>query len=258
MIEIVLQDFLAIMFLFLRVAGMVFTAPFISDKQIPVKARLILSLLLAYIVFYAQPEFDYSIQDSVIYIFIYGLKEILVGLTIGLMIKFIFWGISFAGSLIGFQMGLAMAQAFDPSSDTENNVIGTVLSMVAILIFILVNGHHYLIRSVVYSYKIIPIGGMQFTENLYQLLIKYSFEVFILAAKIAAPLIVSFFLINVAGGIISRMIPQMQVFFVLQPLQIGLGFLLITMLIPVYVFFVKNLIELYENKLYDVLRAMVV
>ncbi|MCF8240178.1 MAG: flagellar biosynthetic protein FliR [Melioribacteraceae bacterium] len=256
MIEIAVSNFLFLVLIFLRVSGLVFTAPFLSDSRFPIKAKIGLSIILAYIIFYSMPEIEMPADDSIISIIFIGVKEVLVGLIIGFVMNFIFWGISFAGSLIGFEMGLAMAQAFDSTTEIENNIIGTVLSFLALLIFVLINGHHYLIQSIIYSYKLIPMSGIKLTENFFDLLIKYSAGIFVLAIKISSPLIVSFFLLNIAAGIVSRIIPQMQVFFVLQPLQIGLGLFLLILLIPIYVYFMKNTLELYEFKLMNIIKSI--
>jgi flagellar biosynthetic protein FliR len=86
---------------------------------------------------------------------------------------------------------------------------------------------------------------------------KYAVSVFVIAIKIAAPVLVSFFLIHIAEGIVARVIPQMQVFFVTQPLKIGLGFAMLAMVIPTYVYVIKSLLRSYEESLYQLIKAMV-
>jgi len=123
-------------------------------------------------------------------------------------------------------------------------------------VFLLINGHHYLIRALYTSFSIVPLGNNVINKPVFDLLLKYSASVFVIAVKIAAPILVSFFLIHIAEGILARVIPQMQVFFVTQPLKIGLGFALLAFAVPTYVFVIKGLLRSYEESLFQLIKAM--
>ena len=164
--------------------------------------------------------------------------------------------ISFAGLLVGRDMGLAMSSMFDPISGDDSNNVATLLSMAAVIVFILINGHQFVVQSLSYSFSLIPIGGFSITGEAYELIIKYSGSIFILAVKIASPIIVAFFLIHIASGIISRVSPSFQVFFVLLPLKIGLGVFLIVLVMPLYIYLFRSLIYEYEDKLFELLKAL--
>ncbi|MEW6653176.1 MAG: flagellar biosynthetic protein FliR, partial [Bacteroidota bacterium] len=114
----------------------------------------------------------------------------------------------------------------------------------------------FLISATVASFNIVPLAKYSITEPLIGLIIKYSFATFIIALKIAAPIMVSFFLIHIAEGIIARVIPQIQIMFITQPLKIGLGFLFLSILVPLYIYVIKNLLQAYEDQLSQMLNAM--
>jgi flagellar biosynthesis protein FliR len=124
------------------------------------------------------------------------------------------------------------------------------------MIFLLINGHHYLIRALYTSFSIVPIGKYVVNKPVFDILMKYAASVFIIAFKIAAPIVVSYFLINIAEGIIAKVIPQMQVFFVTQPLKLGLGFAMLAMVVPTYVYVIKGLLRNYEESLFQLIKAM--
>jgi flagellar biosynthetic protein FliR len=189
-------------------------------------------------------------------IIILSIKEAITGLVIGFMLQFVFWGVSYAGTLIGFDMGLTMAEVFNPSADESNNIIGEFLYYGALMIFFIINGHHYIISSLKHSFSVIPLGKFTLTKPVYDLIIVYAASVFVIAVKIASPIMVSFFLIHIAEGIVSRIIPQMQVFFVTQPLKIGIGLLMLPAITPLYLYIIKNLLQDYESKLYNLIEAM--
>ncbi len=256
MTEIFVNDFIKGLLIFVRISGLIFTAPIFNNRGIPTLVRVFLSLVIAYVVFFNVEDISYQYSDGLLPLALMAIKEMITGLIMGFMLNFVFQGIAYAGTLIGFDMGIAMAQAFDPTMETNTNVVGQALSFLAFLIFLMINGHHYVIRALTVSFEVIPVGFYTISEPVVNLLIKYSAGIFVLAVKIASPMIVSFLLINIASGIVARVIPQMNVFFVLHPVKMILGFLLFISTVPIYAYFFKNLLINYENKLLELVRIM--
>lgn len=254
--NILVNDFVTVFLVFLRIVPIFFIAPFFNNNAIPTMAKIFLALIVSYIVFFSIKGFTFDVDKGLLLLAVIGIKEVITGMVIAYSINFIFYGVSFAGMLIGFDIGLSMASAFDPTMDMENNIIGQIFNFVAVLVLLTINGHHYIIRAVSYSFNIIPIGTYVINKNVMQLLINYSAGVFVLAVKIAAPIMISFFLIHIAAGLIARIIPQMQVFFVIQPLQIGLGLFLLIAATPVIIYMLKSVLSEFENLLFDLIKAM--
>lgn len=249
-------DFVIWLMIFVRVSSAMFVSPIFSNEGIPATAKIFVAIILAYVIFMTFNKNGLQISIDGWSIMIIGIKEVLTGLMIGYMLNFVFWGISFAGTLIGFDIGLTMAEVFNPIEGSSNNIIGEFIYFGAVIIFLLINGHHYVIRGLAYSFTIIPIGQFGITDSLFSLLIKYTSTIFIIAVKIASPIMVSFFLLHIAEGILARVIPQMQVFFVVQPIKIGLGLTIIAFVIPLYIFLIKNLLQDYEGKLFTFIQTM--
>lgn len=256
MTNILVGDFILLLLVFLRIISAFLAAPIFSDESFPAIAKIFLAFVISYIVFLTIKSSTVAFQFNIWWLFLNAVKEIATGIVLGYSLNFVFFGIQFAGSLIGFDMGLSMAEVINPGSQTQNNVIGEILYLSAILIFFLINGHHYLIRALALTFKVIPIGSFTMSLPLYLLLVKMAGSVFIIAVKIASPIMVSFFLIHIAEGIISKVIPQMQVFFVTQPVKIGAGFLLLVSISPIYVYVIKNLLKGCEDNLYSIIKAM--
>lgn len=249
-------DFIIVFLIFVRVSTALIASPVFGSKTIPTLPKIFLSLVIAYIVYLT---IDRSVVTNVPtgwMLVILSIKEAITGLVMGFMMQFVFWGVSYAGTLIGFDMGLTMAEVFNPSSEESGNVVGEFLYYGALMIFFLINGHHYIISSIKHSFSVIPLGKFTINKPVYDLIIIYSASIFIIAVKIASPIMVSFFLVHIGEGIISRIIPQMQVFFVTQPLKIGIGLLLLGSITPLYIYVIKNLMQDYENKLYNLIAAM--
>lgn len=256
MINIPLADFIIVFLIFLRIMSAFFTAPIFGHEGLPTLVKIFLSLLIAYIVFLTLDKSDIKVELTLWWLAVNGIKEVITGLIIGFMLNFIFYAVSYAGTIIGFEVELSMANVLNPVDGTNNNVIGEALSMGAIMIFFLINGHHYIISGIVYSFSVVHIGKFSVTQPALELIVKYSASIFIIAMKIASPIVVSYTLIYIAEGIMTRVIPQMQVFFVTQPLIIGLGILMVASIIPVYVYFLRNLLQGYENNLVTFIKAM--
>jgi len=256
MSEILIIDFLTGLMIFIRVSAMFVVAPVYNSNNIPVLVRLALALIVSYIIFFNVGKYPLTENDVLLKLFLFGAKEVFTGVIMGITLNLVFQAISFAGLLVGRDMGLSMSQMFDPASNTDGNIISTVLTLAAVVIFVLINGHHFVIQSLSYSFKIIPIGGFVVNENAYLLLVKYSGSIFILAVKIASPVIVAFFLVHLASGIITRVSPSFQVFFVLLPLKLTLGIFLLALVTPLYVYLFKDLIFQYEEKLFEIVKAI--
>ncbi len=200
--------------------------------------------------------YPFKPDDSLMVLFLFGFKEVLVGIIMGFTLNIVFQGISFAGLLVGRDMGLAMSSMFDPVSGDDGNIVATILSMAAVIVFVLIDGHHFVVQSLAYSFNLIPLGGFAVTESAYELIVKYSGSIFILAVKIASPLIVAYFLIHLASGIIARVSPSFQVFFVLIPLKIGLGLFLLMAVTPLYIYLFRDLMYEYEDKLFEIVKVL--
>lgn len=251
-----ITDFLIVLMIFMRISAALIASPIYGNQAVPVMAKLFLSLVIAYIVFLTIDKDSITISISGWSLFVNSIKEIITGLIIGYMMNMVFYGVSFAGTLIGFDLGLSMAQVFNPLEQENNNVVGEILYYGAMLVFFLINGHHYVISAMSYSFSVVPIGYYSITTPAFDLVIKYAGAVFVIAVKIASPIMVAFFLVHIAEGILARVIPQMQVFFVTQPVKIGLGLAVLAFIAPLYIYLIKNLLQDYENKLFILVQAM--
>jgi flagellar biosynthesis protein FliR len=256
MTEILISDFIIGLFIFLRIMAMIIALPILGHDSIPVIAKVFIAIILSYITFLTIDKTQIQVNPNLIFLMINGAKEILTGFIMGYTLNFIFYGISYAGTLIGFEMGLMFAEVMDPIQGVSSNVVGEVIFYMAMVIFIAINGHHYVISALVASFKVIPIMKSTTSQATVQVITKYSFTVFTIAVKIASPIIVAFFLVHLAEGIIARVIPNIQIFFITQPVKIGLGFVLLAALAPIYVYALKTLLHSYEDQLMELIKAM--
>lgn len=256
MSTMLVSDFVILLLIFVRILSAFVSAPIFSHSAIPVIPKIFIAFVIAYVIFTITDKTKITIEFGTWFLVTNVVKEAIVGLLIGYALNMVFYGISFAGSIIGFDIGLSSAQMLNPLEETESNVIGEVIYFLAMLVFLLINGHHYLIRALYSSFTIVPLGKYVINKPVFDMMLKYSASVFVIAIKISAPILVSYFLIHIAEGIVARVIPQMQVFFVTQPLKIGLGFAILAMVVPTYVYVIKGLLRSYEESLFQLIKAM--
>ncbi len=183
-------------------------------------------------------------------------REVLIGFTIGLATNFIFTGVEFAGHLMGYQMGLAMANVYDPSRATQVSIIGRLLGLMAMLIFLSANGHLLIIMTIKKSFDIIPPYGFHFSEALGDGLLGLSREIFILGLRLAAPVMAVVFFLNLTLGILSKAVPELNMFVVGFAVIIAAGFFVLLITLPVLEGGMEKALEGMWQSLYGLIRVM--
>lgn len=228
---------------FIRMSGLFIIAPIFGRRNIPAYYKIGFSALLALIL---VNTITVPVNDD--YSNIYGytflvVKEFVVGLTIGFAAYIVFSGIYIAGQLIDMQIGFGMVNVLDPLSNIQVSVTTNFYFIISMLIFLSVNGHHLLIQALFDSYKWIPLGGAVYNNNLLNDIIKVTGNMFLIGFKIAAPVVAAILVSDLALGIISRTVPQLNVFVVGMPLKIVLGIAVIIITIPAFAGFIHTLVR---------------
>lgn len=146
--------------------------------------------------------------------------EVLIGLFIGASARIVFAALHVAGSAIAFQSGLAAAAIFDPNEATQGTIPGNFLSMTGLVLLFATDAHHLLLHALASSYAGLPAGSTLPVGDMATLLTRLLGEAFALGIRIAAPLIGVGLLLTLALGVLNRLMPAFQVFFIALPLQL--------------------------------------
>lgn len=219
---------------FARVSGLFLSAPIFSSRQMPGQIKIVTILVLAAMMAYFLPVAAGPAAASPLYMLAAIVLEVLVGYTIGFIAYMLFAGIQLAGQLMDMQMGFAIVNVVDPQSGTQIPLMGNLTQTVALLSYLAVNGHHYLLQAVAQSYQVVPVLGLKLGGAFYRSLFAISAEMFVIALKVAAPLVIAILITDIAMGFIARTVPQMNVFIVGLPLKIMMGLGCLLFLFPVY------------------------
>lgn len=246
-IHVLTGKFIIGILLFIRILGMFASAPFFRQTAIPVKMKVFFSLILATMFTSAfwdeQIVIDFHLWNLVLLVF----KEFMLGASIGFVANVVFWAARFAGGLVDFEMGYQTGAMF--SMEDTPTLVGELKSLITLMIFLFINGHHFLIESLFASVRAVPISHFEITESSAIMLIRVATSVLIIGIKISAPVLVSLFLANLGLVLMARVAPQTNIFVLSFQLKIVIGILVLMGAIPLFVMVTKYSLQGVENEL---------
>jgi len=221
-------------FIFLRVSAITMSIPILSQKSIPILFKAGLAFSISIILLPGIKLENIHYINELIPFGMGIMYEVMLGIVIGLSVRLIFAGIQLAGQIIGFQMGFAIANILDPLTSDQLPIIAQFYNLIALMIFLTINAHHWLFRTMVDSFRLIPPFTFHFDNSFVTHIINLVSYMFIIAIKIAAPVMAVLLLTSVAFGLIARTVPQMNVFVVAMPLKILVGLLFMIFTLPIF------------------------
>lgn len=212
--------------------GLVITLiPGLSGRSVPNQAKVALTVVLALMLgpFVRADAVLLSRIDG----FIVALaQEFLVGLTVGLAVAMLFAAVEMAASIVSFQLGFGLANVFNPTLNVQGTALNTLYLALAALVLFVTNGHHLLLLGLQRSFEAVPVGSARLAAGGEQAMIAMSASMFTDALRIGLPIAGTLLVADVALGILSRMVPQMNVFFVGLSAKVFAGFLLLLLMLP--------------------------
>lgn len=222
-----LSQLFAFLMLFCRLGSAVMLFPVIGDSYVTSRARLIFALAFSLVLTPLLQDRMPPIPASALSTALMILAEITIGVAIGLMVRIILSAMHVAGTIISFQSSLSIASQFDMNSGGQSAVVSNFLTMMSIVIFLQVNMHHVLLNGMVVSYNIFPIGAYPDMGDMTELNSRLAASAFMMGIQLAAPHLVFGLILYLGGGLMARLMPQMQVFYVLMSPQIMAAFFLL-------------------------------
>lgn len=232
---------LAFLITFVRIGTAIMIMPGVGDSFTPANVRLFMALGLALML--APMVADHMPrpvpQDGHLFVLI-G-KEFLIGLFFGMIARMFMSALDVAGTIMSLLSGLGNAQVFNPSAATQGSLIGAFLSVTGSAIVFASDMHHIFFYGVAESYELFPVGGLPDTGSMAQMIAKVFADAFSIGFQLAAPFFVVGLLIYIGMGVLSRLMPQIQVFLIALPLQIMLAHVtLIMVLSAVFMFWLNE------------------
>ncbi len=219
------------MLVFARIGTMLMLLPGLGELSVPVRLRLSAALLLAAVVLpLHQGAYQIDLKSFGPLIGMLG-EELFVGAVLGLAARLTISALQIAGSIVAQQMGLAFVTAVDPTEREQSVIVANFLTMLGVTLIFAVDLHHLVIAALNDSYRLFAPGEVPLLGDVAALTTRTVAAAFRIGLQLSAPFLVFGLLFNLGLGILSRLMPQMQVFFVGLPLSILIGFLILLLVL---------------------------
>jgi flagellar biosynthetic protein FliR len=254
--ELYLSHLILFLLLMARILSMVVVAPIVGHQAVPAAFKVAVGLFLSFVLFPLISSTATPADVQLLELFVMVLREAFVGLLLGFAAGVVFAGVRYAGELISFDLGFSFANVVDPETGAHTPVVGEMLYLFAAMIFLLLDGHHALLQALRFSYTVAPIGTWSPTGQYAQSLVQLVGSTFVIAVKIAAPVLVTLFLTDIALAILSRLMPQMNIFSVSFPLKIGVGLIVLVAAAPVFFRLLTNILHEFDSSVMELLERM--
>ncbi len=213
---------------FIRIASALAVLPVFSHSSVPQMAKAGLAAILALLVVGSvAPGFE-SHSASFVEFFRLALMETIVGLLIGYVGHFAFYAVEIAGQIIGYQAGFTFVGSIDPATESESMIISQFYHVLAMLIFLTINGHHWMIQGLVDSYRQISIGGLGLQPDLLKQFIELCTTVIKDGIRLAAPIMITLLITDLCLGFLTRVAPSLNIFVLGIPVKVGLTLIMLS------------------------------
>ncbi|HHW46752.1 MAG TPA: flagellar biosynthetic protein FliR [Clostridiales bacterium] len=248
-------NFTLLMLVFMRMTGCIVFSPVFGRRNLPVMAKVGLSLLLSGAVYPLVPDTAVEIS-SVIVLMITATKELLVGFIIGFIVNLFISVIVIGGEVIDLHMAMSIAHIYDPTSNVSMPVSGSFFYMMFIFIFFASNAHGTLIRLFAESCVVVPYGTEFFNTSTLGVVVGLFSRILIYAVQMTIPMFAAALITEVGMGLLSKAAPQINVFVTNIQFKILAGFFVLFLLIQPMSSFLERLIGLMLDNVSNVVKLL--
>ncbi|MGE4312970.1 MAG: flagellar biosynthetic protein FliR [Pseudobdellovibrionaceae bacterium] len=227
-----LQQFLDIgvytfLLVFVRIGTALMLLPGFGDTYTPTNIRLYTALAISLVLFPALKTYMPPEVPGTFAFFMLIIAEFMIGAFIGIVSRILLLALDTAGMVISMQAGLANAQIFNPQLSSQASITGTFFLISGVMLIFATDLHHFLIAGMVNSYKMFPVGEIPDSGSMAQIVTRAVASAFYAGIHIAAPFIVITLLLYIGMGVLSRLMPQLQIFLLGVSVQLILSFLIL-------------------------------
>ncbi len=221
----------AFLLMFARIGTMIMLMPGLGELSVPVRVRLVVALVLTAALFPLHRTAYVIDLRTFGPVLLAGGQELIIGAVLGLTARVTISALQIAGSVVAQQLGLGFVTAVDPTQGQQGVIVGNFLTILGITLLFATNLHHLVIAALHDSYQLFRPGEVPVVDDVAALVARTTTAAFKVGVQLSAPFLLFGILFNVALGVLSRLMPQMQVYFVATPLSIVLGFLIMFLVI---------------------------
>lgn len=235
--EYFVYQFQAFFLVLVRMTAMMVIAPFYSSGAIPLLMRGALSFFVSLVIFPLLSISNVALTGNMGVYYLMVLQEIIIGLYIGFLVSVVFSAFQLSGQYFAVQIGFGINEVIDPLAQISIPLVGQLKNIIGLLVFLAINGHHFMIKAIYHSYELAPAFALK-GESIQAFLkfLAHSFSgMFVIALKISLPVIAAVFLVSVSLGILAKAAPQMNIMMLGFPFKIAVAFGIMVLISPLIV-----------------------
>jgi flagellar biosynthetic protein FliR len=226
---------------------MLLVAPFFSSSRIPRSIRGVIVIVIGYVVFSAaQYQYDFT-NGTDIFPFVFG--EVFIGMFMGYVVLILYYSAQLTGFMIDFIGGLMLAASYDPVNNTQASIYGRLYNLLFMILFVIFDGPFFMIDALVKSYEGIPYvvisNGIAF-----EFVVDVFTKSFIYGIQLGIPIVIILFITDLSVGLLSRTIPQINVFIIGAPIKLLVGYVVTMLFLFPIVTYMSKIIELIAETIY--------
>lgn len=247
------QLFLLIM---TRMIAMMVIAPFYASEVLPLKLRAVLAFFTTIVIFPGVAQRGFVMPNHMGGYTLLIVQEMMIGLLIGFLVSVIFSAFQLAGQYFAVQIGFGINEVIDPLAQISIPLVGQFKNLIGLLVFLAINGHHFMIHAIYRSYELAPVMGLNAPMlNGIMRYMSYAFGgMFVVALKISLPIVATVFIVTVSLGILAKAAPQMNILMLGFPFKIIVSFAVMLLTAPLIVRVMNVALERSFNFITKVLR----
>ncbi|MBB2182755.1 flagellar biosynthetic protein FliR [Lachnospiraceae bacterium MD1] len=247
-----IENFEFYLFILVRITGFIYTAPFFSLKNMPNRVKVGISIFLAGIIFYTIP-YEAPEYTGVIGFAVITVQEALAGAIMGLFANIAYHIIAYAGQIIDMEIGFSMVNELDPITNIQTTITSNFYGYLIMIMMLVTNMHHFFIRAIVDSFELIKVGKVVFHPNIYQLMVDFMADYFIIGFRIVLPVFAAILIVNSILGILAKIAPNMNMFVIGIQLKIFVGLVVLAMIIEL----IPSVADFIFNEMISMLKSSV-
>ncbi len=242
----------------LRMIAFITSAAVFSSQNISILLKLSFSIVLTLVVYksVATNIALVRLHEAEGNLIMLSAREVLIGLSLGFVTRLFFFSISMAGELVSISLGLSQAQIFNPMMGAMGNVVEQFYVVISTLLYLTLNGHHFLIQGLVQSFTTIEVAQLSFQTGVLAEMVLKAQSFFIMGIQIAAPIMISMIIVQVGIALLSRAVPQINVLVTSASITSLLGVIIIFVSLPLLVMQMTGLLDLTSVEFLKFLKAI--
>lgn len=223
-----IENFEFFLLILVRISGFIFAAPFFGLSNVPRRVKAGLSVFIAIVLFESMEKTPLEYTGVIGYAGM-AITELMIGVIMGFMMNCCVYILSFSGQIIDMEIGFAMVNVMNPMANMPTTVTGNLYTYFVMLLLLASDLYRYILKAMLDAFTFIPVGQAVFRISIYNVMVTFIKDYFIIGFRIVLPVFAATLVVNVVLGVLAKVAPQMNMFVIGMQLKVFVGLVLLTL-----------------------------